>query len=200
MKYLLECTKQYISESHAHGETIWTSLQNSIIYVLTHPNDWGGPQQGQMRQAAIQAGLVPDTEDGRSRINFVTKGEANLHFCLSNGLALANTVRVFTDRNSTLWLTAILRQQQPGVLIVNAGEGTIDLMAYRRLPDHSFEEITVPKCVCRWSPCQFSVHALNALLQITSKGQCSSQCVPRNSSRVRFYDTWCSLTPLSHVC
>ena len=94
MKYLLECAKQYISESH--GQAVWTSLKDDIIFVLTHPNGWGGPQQAQMRQAAIRAGLVPNTDDGRSRIKFVTEGEASLHFCLSNGLALADTVRLST--------------------------------------------------------------------------------------------------------
>jgi hypothetical protein len=106
MTYLLECAKQYISDSH--GQIVWTSLQNNIIFVLTHPNGWGGPQQAQMRQAAIRAGLVPNTDDGRSRINFVTEGEASLHFCLSNGLALASTVCVQLERGNTLWLTVIL--------------------------------------------------------------------------------------------
>ncbi|KAJ3521282.1 hypothetical protein NMY22_g12378 [Coprinellus aureogranulatus] len=65
MKYLLDCAKQYISESH--GEKVWASLHGDIMFVLTHPNGWGGPQQAQMREAAINAGLVPNTEGGRSR-------------------------------------------------------------------------------------------------------------------------------------
>ncbi|TEB37932.1 hypothetical protein FA13DRAFT_1725557 [Coprinellus micaceus] len=125
MKYLLECAKQYISD--AHGKTVCTSLQSDITFVLTHPNGCNGSQQAQMRQAAIQAGLVPNTEAGRSRINFVTEGEATLHFCLGNGLALENT-------------------QQPGVLIVDVGESVIDVSAYRQLPNCSFEEITIPEC------------------------------------------------------
>ena len=64
------------------------------MYVLTHPNGWGGPQQAQMREAAILAGIVPDTDKGLARITFVTEGEASLLFCLSNGLSISgNGVR-----------------------------------------------------------------------------------------------------------
>lgn len=124
MKYLLDCAKAYISQTH--GEKVWTSLENDIMYVLTHPNGWGGPQQGQMRQAAVKAGWIPDTEHGAARVSFVTEGEASLHFCLSNGLG----------ENSA----------DNGILIVDAGGGTIDLTAYKRCPDKSFTEICIPKC------------------------------------------------------
>jgi len=40
-----------------------------------------------MRQAAVMAGLIPDDKDGHARVQFVTEGEASLHFCLRNGLA-----------------------------------------------------------------------------------------------------------------
>ncbi|KAJ3523687.1 hypothetical protein NMY22_g11331 [Coprinellus aureogranulatus] len=127
MKYLHGCAKEYICDTH--GEKLWTSLESDIIYVLTHPNGWGGAQQGHMRKSAILAGLVPDTEEGKSRVHFVTEGEASLHFCLSNGLTVHDD-----DKEPT------------GILIVDAGGGTIDLTAYRKLEDNSFTEIAVPKC------------------------------------------------------
>lgn len=86
MKYLHECAKTYISETH--GDKLWDSLKNDVMFVLTHPNGWGGVQQGQMRRSAILAGLIPDTGAGASRVSFVTEGEASLHFCLSNGLTV----------------------------------------------------------------------------------------------------------------
>lgn len=86
MVYLFECAKEYITETH--GARLWTSLEGDIMYVLTHPNGWGGPQQERMRQAAITARLISDTDSGRSRVTFVTEGEASLHFCLSNGLEI----------------------------------------------------------------------------------------------------------------
>lgn len=39
-----------------------------------------------MRRAAVQASLIPDNDDGHGRIQFVTEGEASLHFCIQNGL------------------------------------------------------------------------------------------------------------------
>ena len=86
MRYLKECAKSYITDTH--GASLWASVQEDILYVLTHPNGWGGAQQAQLRQSAILAGLIPDTEEGAACVTFVTEGEASLHFCLSNGLKL----------------------------------------------------------------------------------------------------------------
>ncbi|KAJ2922261.1 hypothetical protein H1R20_g14832, partial [Candolleomyces eurysporus] len=127
MRYLHQCAKDYISQTH--GALFWRSLEDEILYVLTHPNGWEGPQQASMRNAAISAGFIPDTVEGRSRVSFVTEGEASLHFCLSNGLTINSNAN---DRS--------------GVLIVDAGGGTIDVTAYRKLSDHNFEEIAIPKC------------------------------------------------------
>ena len=44
-----------------------------------------------MRQAAVKAGLVPDTAAGRARIAFVTEGEASLHFAIKHGLPVQAT-------------------------------------------------------------------------------------------------------------
>ena len=103
MKYLYECAKSYIKETH--GVALWSTLEFDIKYVLTHPNGWGGPQQVQMRRAAILAGLIPSTEDGHSRIEFVTEGEASLHFCRSNGLTLDGSgVRSVSVVNLSLFI------------------------------------------------------------------------------------------------
>ena len=93
MVYILECAKEYITETH--GARVWASLKDDIMFVLTHTNGWGGPQQAQMRQAAITAKLISDTDEGRARVTSVTEGEASLHFCLSNGLEIeGDDVRV----------------------------------------------------------------------------------------------------------
>ncbi|KAF9465200.1 hypothetical protein BDZ94DRAFT_415553 [Collybia nuda] len=131
MTYLFNCTKTYIKDTHASGGDLWASLESRIEYVLSHPNGWEGGQQGQMREAAIQARLVPNTHEGRARIHFVTEGEASLHFCIQNGL------------------TTEAMKTGEGVLIVDAGGGTIDLSAYRQAPSaksYSFEEIAPPQC------------------------------------------------------
>jgi hypothetical protein len=86
MRYLYDCAKTYIEETHASGADLWASFEQRIEYVLTHPNGWEGAQQGKMRRAAILAGLIPDTDEGRARVRFVTEGEASLHFCIQSGL------------------------------------------------------------------------------------------------------------------
>ena len=88
---MYKCARTYIEESHANGSALWASVESEIQFIFTHPNGWEGIQQTQMRQAAIKAGLVPDTSAGRSRIAFVTEGEASLHFAIKHGLPVEAT-------------------------------------------------------------------------------------------------------------
>jgi hypothetical protein len=76
----------------------------------------------------VRAGLVPDNPSGHSRISFVTEGEASLHFSVQNGLP------------------AGAMKNGDGVVIVDAGGGTIDISSYSRNPEESFEEIVAPQC------------------------------------------------------
>ena len=84
MRYLFDSTKVLFKASEPSGESRWDSVSNNIELVLTHPNGWGGPQQTQLRTAAVRASIVPDTTAGRSRVNFVTEGEASFNFCATN--------------------------------------------------------------------------------------------------------------------
>ncbi|RDB20646.1 Heat shock protein 12A [Hypsizygus marmoreus] len=131
MRYLYGCAKTYIQETHANGPQLWLSVEPTIEFVLTHPNGWEGAQQQQMRKAAILAGLIPDNVAGHARVHLVTEGEASLHFCIQSGL------------------TTDALKSGGGVLIVDAGGGTIDLSAYGQTSasnDSSFEEIASPEC------------------------------------------------------
>lgn len=94
--YLYTCTKSFITDTHANGSAMWASVENDIQFVLSHPNGWEGPQQTRMRKAAVYGRLVPDTDEGRARIRFVTEGEASLHACVLSGLA----ADVLSVRNS----------------------------------------------------------------------------------------------------
>lgn len=85
--YLYTCTKSFITDTHANGSALWASVEHDIQFVLSHPNGWEGPQQTRMRKAAVYGRLVPDTDEGRARIRFVTEGEASLHACVLSGLA-----------------------------------------------------------------------------------------------------------------
>ena len=84
MGYLFDSTKTLFKASEPSGELRWGSVSDNIELVLTHPNGWGGPQQVQLRTAAIRAGILPDTPAGRSRVHFVTEGEASFNFCATH--------------------------------------------------------------------------------------------------------------------
>jgi hypothetical protein len=79
MRYLFQCARTYIQESES---ILWGSMQNSIEFVLTHPNGWEGLQQQEIRRAAELAGLISPNE--QSHIHLLTEGEASLHFCVAN--------------------------------------------------------------------------------------------------------------------
>ena len=86
LHYLHKCAREYIEETYANGTDLWGSLEAHTEFVLGHPNGWGGGQQASMRIAAIMAGLIPDTDEGHSRLSFVTEGEASLNYCIQSGL------------------------------------------------------------------------------------------------------------------
>ncbi|KAJ7578258.1 hypothetical protein C8J56DRAFT_359740 [Mycena floridula] len=136
MRYLYKCSKDFITDSQPNGSEYWARLQNNIEYVLTHPNGWEGAPQIQLRRAAVMAGLVSDNDAGHARIHFVTEGEASLHYCLQNGLE-ANI------------------SPGKGIIIVDAGGGTIDLSAYVPKPlskgPYTFKEIAKATCVVQGS-------------------------------------------------
>lgn len=84
MRYLFDSMKELFKTSEPNGELRWASVSNSIELVLTHPNGWDGPQQTKLRTAAIKAGIVPNTPAGRSRVYFVSEGEASFNFCATH--------------------------------------------------------------------------------------------------------------------
>ncbi|RXW25679.1 hypothetical protein EST38_g186 [Candolleomyces aberdarensis] len=130
LKYFHHCAEAYIKGAHPNGEDLWRSVILDIEYVISHPNGWEGYQQSQIRSAIVLAGLVRDTEDGNSRVTFVTEGEASLHFAIDFGFPAKSM------------------KAGEGVVIVDAGGGTIDISAYRKKEGkvNKFEEITISQC------------------------------------------------------
>ncbi|GLB37967.1 putative ATP binding [Lyophyllum shimeji] len=131
LRYLNKCAQTFIRETHANGDLLWKSVEKHIEFVLPHPNGWEGAQQAQLRNAAVRAGLVPDSNEGRSRVHFVTEGEASLHFCIQRGL------------------TTEAMKNGDGILIVDAGGGTIDISAYGQTSTSaglSFQEVAPAQC------------------------------------------------------
>ncbi|KAF8161525.1 hypothetical protein B0H34DRAFT_781971 [Crassisporium funariophilum] len=131
LSYLLSCVSAYIQDTHSNGPDMWASVEHDLVYVLSHPNGWEGTEQSQMRKAAVVAGLIPDNVEGHARVSFVTEGEASLHFAVRNG--------VLSDA----------MDNGEGVVVVDAGGGTIDVSTYRQTKSNSekvFEEIAIPQC------------------------------------------------------
>ena len=112
IKYLFHCAKTYIQEHHL--ALTWSTIEHSIEYIFTHPNGWEGVQQQLYRRAIERAGLIPSTPEGRSRVYLLTEGEASLHFCVSNLLDMETTIQAAPQ----------------GVVIIDAGGGTIDLSMF----------------------------------------------------------------------
>ncbi|PBK65457.1 hypothetical protein ARMSODRAFT_1006578 [Armillaria solidipes] len=129
--YLFECAKTFIQQTHPSGVTFWSSIEDSIEFILSHPNGWEGRQQERMRKAVVQAGLVND-DTKNTHVHFVTEGEASLHFCIQKGLS--SHVK-----------------EGEGIIIVDAGGGTVDISSYTGIltgdaGKYSFREIAAPFC------------------------------------------------------
>jgi len=87
MRYLFDSTEVLFKSSEPNVK--WDSI-SVIELVLTHPNGWKGPQQSQLRAAAVKAGLIRDTPVEHARIHFVSEGEASFNFCATNTQAGEN--------------------------------------------------------------------------------------------------------------
>ncbi|KAI9569153.1 hypothetical protein HD554DRAFT_2204656 [Boletus coccyginus] len=130
IKYLFECFKTHIHEHHLAFP--WSSVENSIEFIFTHPNGWEGLQQQRYRRAIVRAGLVPGTREGQSRVHMLTEGEASLHFCVANNLNAEKTTNQAAPQ---------------GVVIIDAGGGTIDLSMFSMKSNPiSCEEIAPAEC------------------------------------------------------
>jgi hypothetical protein len=141
LKYLFSCAKTYVEETHANGKRLWNSVKDRIDYVITHPNGWESPQRANLRCAAVGVGLAKDG----CMIQFLTEGEASLHFCIQNGIGLdilQVTLREFIYSFGQSHITKTGR----GVIIVDAGGGTIDTSAFASNAVDGFNEISVAKC------------------------------------------------------
>jgi len=142
LRYLFTCAESYIKDTHANGPTFWESVKGDIDFVLSHPNGWEGTQQQEMRRAAVAARLIPDSPVGHARLSFVTEGEASLHFSIQNGLPVGAMKVCFPGISKTN--TNGFGKDGDGVVIVDAGGGTIDISSYcRNMTDgkESFDEV-----------------------------------------------------------
>lgn len=149
LSYLFRCTRSFIVDTHANGHAVWRAVEHDVQFVLSHPNGWEGAQQSKMRRAAVYGGLIPDTDEGKARIRFVTEGEASLHACVLNGLA-ADVLSVSSIH--TMCSDGSLNcKQNPsghGFIVADAGGGTLDISSYaiRGTSPLIIEEVAPPDC------------------------------------------------------
>ena len=85
LAYLVSCVIPSLLDTRPTLRSTVQELVDNATFVIAHPNGWEGAQQSKLRKAAIYAKLVPDTPEGRSRVVFVSEGEASLHFCMKGG-------------------------------------------------------------------------------------------------------------------
>jgi len=83
IRYLFNSVKAFIQEREPLGEALWESLESCIDLILSHPNGWEGREQGMLRKSVAQAEIFTEGE-ARSRVSFVTEGEATFNFCVTN--------------------------------------------------------------------------------------------------------------------
>jgi len=122
----------------------WKSIENSIEFVLTHPNGWEGTQQQQIRRAVELAGLI-SCKDKQCHVHLLTEGEASLHFCVANVIASDTFSTPIAVSDSPV--DVVDQSGSQGVVIVDAGGETIDLSAYSmQLSPISFKEIAPAEC------------------------------------------------------
>jgi hypothetical protein len=145
-----------------------------------------------MRKAAVLAGLVPDTTAGHARLSFVTEGEASLHFAIQNGLPVgAMKVRLPVHYLLDLGVYGMAIQKGDGVVIVDAGGGTIDVSSYSRntsVSKETFEEVAAPQCKSAASAHSTTSNLI--ALQVISMALSSLASTPACSSEVRhFFET-----------
>ena len=131
IKYLFRCAKTYIQQNHV--AFAWSTHENSIEYIFTHPNSWKGMQEHPYCRAIERAGLVHGSPAGQSRVHMLTEGEANLHLCVTNYAIMA------TDNET----------DPQGVVIIDAGGVTIDLSMFSIKSNPISCEVIAP-AECMW--------------------------------------------------
>lgn len=102
LTYVVKCAKDFISETHPVGKQVLSSGA-PLDFVMSHPNGWLGPEQSNLRRAAVLAQMIPDTVEGHARLHFVTEGEASMHFCIANGLS-AEVIKVSHPIVCLFWM------------------------------------------------------------------------------------------------
>ena len=131
--WLLEHVERFFESNMVNGGVIWERLGSQLTLVVATPNGWEIQQQQTMRDALILGRVLPPDHDP-DRLEFVTEGEASVHYALHH----------HHHRNGD-WLST-------GTMfaLVDAGGSTVDSTLYRcreAQPDLILEEACSSECV-----------------------------------------------------
>ena len=130
LRYIYAAARTYFVKRTPNGSNIWTRLQENIIIILCTPNGWDIAQHTFMRDVAISAGLVTE-RDADERLEFITEGEASIHFALEHTAGPA-------------WLEA-----GEMFAVTDAGGSTVDSTLYQCKSTNPLvlEEVCASECV-----------------------------------------------------
>ncbi|PVF93781.1 hypothetical protein CPB86DRAFT_818517 [Serendipita vermifera] len=130
ISYVYDYTRVFFISTTPNGANIWQRLARKMIFVFCTPNGWDAIQQGFLRSAAVQAALVME-QDADGRIDFITEGEASVHYALQHS-------------KSNQWL-------RPGFIfaVTDAGGSTVDSTLYecKSAEPLRLEEVCASECV-----------------------------------------------------
>ncbi|KIM25122.1 hypothetical protein M408DRAFT_223772 [Serendipita vermifera MAFF 305830] len=132
MKYLIDNTQVAFEQSTPNGAAIWRRLKDTMIIIFTTPNGWDLTQQDILRKAAIAAGIVPTEEKAYDLLDFVTEGEASVHYALA-----------YTQTETWLGVNSVFA-------VIDAGGSTVDSTLYECTstePKVLLEEVCPSECI-----------------------------------------------------
>ncbi|PVF93802.1 hypothetical protein CPB86DRAFT_741905 [Serendipita vermifera] len=131
IKYLYSRTHTFFISNTPNGHAIWTRLEKKhMSLIFCTPNGWDLAQQTFLRDAAVAAGTMRPTE-AHDRIEFVTEGEASVHYVLAH-----STHKAWIEKGTVF-------------AVVDAGGSTVDSNLYtcKDAEPLKLEEVRASECV-----------------------------------------------------
>jgi len=130
-RWLIQHTTHFFKSHTVDGGEIWDRIGTHCTIILAIPNGWEIPQQHLLRKAIVMSGALP-ANFKEDRLNFVTEGEASVHYALRH------------SRNPT-WLKSGMM-----FALTDAGGSTVDSTMYickQVTPKILLEEVCASECI-----------------------------------------------------
>jgi len=97
MGYLFKRTRTFFEERILNGHNAWKSLEDTIEFVIPHPNGWDIGEQDVLRYAMVAANIVLSLYAAQERVHFVL-----VHADLENNLKVSTNFIVCDAGGSTV--------------------------------------------------------------------------------------------------